>query len=151
MFFEIQAENIALKELHDKIDEIKFKFDQLHSELEVSRQANKILSDKIKDLEKRCGKSKQYSRRECLEIAGIPKSVDHKDLEKQVLDIFGSIDVNVKSNDVEACHRIGDKGRTIIKLSKRRNVQSIFANKKKLLDYWNLLEYKSHSVWFTER
>ena len=85
-----------------------------------------------KDLEKRCGKSEQYSRRECLEIAGIPKSVDHKDLEKQVLDIFGSIDVNVKSDDVEACHRIGDKGRTIIKLSKRKNVQSIFANKKKL-------------------
>lgn len=67
--------------------------------------------------------SEQYSRRECLELVGIPESVSHDLLEDKVLDIFSSINVNIQSVNVEACHHI-KLGRTIVKLSRRKDVQT---------------------------
>ena len=130
---DIQTESNALQAINDKLDALNFKFEALNSELAVSRNVNSLLCERIKELERRCGMSEQYSRRECLELVGIPDSVPQDSLEDKVLDIFKSINVDVQSANVEACHRI-KQGRTIIKLSRRKDVQTILANKKKLKD-----------------
>ena len=49
----------------------------------------------------------QYSRRENIELQNVPESVEQKDLESFVLDVFKSIDVEVSSYDLVAVHRIG--------------------------------------------
>jgi len=54
------------------------------------------------------------------------------DLEGKVLKILKKIDVEVNPMNIEACHRIGTKGNSIIKLSKRKDVKRIFDNKKNL-------------------
>ena len=49
----------------------------------------------------------QYSRRNNVEISGIPQSVIDNHLQKQVVDTFKAIDVNITTNEIEACHRLG--------------------------------------------
>ena len=62
----------------------------------------------------------QYSRRECLEVVGISPSVNIKDLEVKVGTVFNRIGVAVKPDDIEACHRLHNDKKTIVKFSKRK-------------------------------
>ena len=48
----------------------------------------------------------QYSRRECLELSGIPKIIENKDLEGTVLGIFEKLGVMVDPSNAEDCHWI---------------------------------------------
>ena len=56
-----------------------------------------------------------YFRRECLEIMGIPETVDNNDFGKRVCQIFGGIGVRVKLDSLEAINRLKNKNRTIVK------------------------------------
>ena len=53
----------------------------------------------------------QYGRRNNIIIRGILDSVIVNKLEKPVTEIFTDININVASNDIEACHRIGKETR----------------------------------------
>ena len=86
-------------------------------------------------VERKCWANKQYSRRECLEISGIPESVQDNDLDDCVTKIFNECDTPVDPANIEACHCLKSKARpkkVIIKLSKRKDVFSILQRKKKL-------------------
>ena len=81
----------------------------------------------------------QYSRRECIEIAGIPLSITNNLLEEHVLLIFSKIGVNIDELDIAACHRLGSTDRTIVKLLNRKNAVKLRKNKNKL-KYLDLYE-----------
>ena len=85
--------------------------------------------------EQKCWANEQYSRRECLEISGIPESVSDNALEDEIQGILRGIDAEVDTENIELCHHLngkGSKGRVILKLSKRKNAEKIKLNKKKL-------------------
>ena len=67
---------------------------------------NSELCVKMKFLERQCWANEQYSRRECLEIFGIPESVTDNDLEGKVLILLEKIDVEVHTDHIEAYHWI---------------------------------------------
>ena len=78
---------------------------------------------------------KQYSRRECLEISGIPDSISNLNLEETAFKTFNESGVTGNSKDVEGCHRLNQPmhpKNVIIKLSKRKDVARVMNNKKKL-------------------
>ena len=54
-------------------------------------------------LERQCWWNNQYSRRECLEITGVPDSVSN-DLEKTTIKVFDKIDVAIDPSNIEDCH-----------------------------------------------
>ena len=60
----------------------------------------------MKFLELQCWANEQYSRREFLEISGVPESVTDNDLEEKFLKLLEKIDVEVHPDHVEACHWI---------------------------------------------
>ena len=78
-----------------------------------------LLSKQIQNLEVRCSDNEQYSRRECLEVSGISTSRKHDELEDKVRLRLSKIDVNVTTENIEACHQIGKNGTTIVKFSKQ--------------------------------
>ena len=49
----------------------------------------------------------QYGRRNNIEVSGILDSVGDNDLEEKVISVFANVGFEVKSNDIEDCHRIG--------------------------------------------
>ena len=77
-------------------------------QIENQRLRNKInnLDKKVISMEENSNSLDQYGQRNNLEITGIPDDVDDQNLEKEVVEILGTIDVNVSSKDMGACHRI---------------------------------------------
>ena len=60
-------------------------FVKLESEINIVKKVNKLLNKKVIDIERQCWENAQYSRRECLEVAGIPRDVSDENLESKVL------------------------------------------------------------------
>ena len=96
------------------------------------------LEQKLVEFEYSTNNLKQYGRRNNIIISGIPDSVDNNQLEDSVTEILTDINVNVESNDIEACHRIGKKDsrigstKTIIRFVNRKHTKQALYNKKKL-------------------
>ena len=84
-------------------------------------------------MKKRTHQADQYSRRECLEIAGIPNEVNNKCLEKFIFDeICRKLDLNINACDVSACHRLKNSSRVIMKFVNQKVAEVVVANKFKL-------------------
>ena len=77
-----------IKTVKDDICELKTKFTALESELHVNKTVTDNLTKYIKTLERKCYENEQYSRRQCLEISGIPGSIADNVLEETVLNLF---------------------------------------------------------------
>ena len=106
-------------------------FSKLEADMQVNRNVNSKLSGKLVTMERRCYANEQYSRRECLEISGIPASVADKDLESKVLEILEETDVPIDPTLVEE-HRLPSKGspkKVVVKLNRRKNIHRILSNK----------------------
>ena len=75
--------------------------------------------------------------------SGIPESVSNNALEDKIQGVLRGIDVEVDTGHIESCHRLKgkrSKGRVILKFSKRKDIEKIKLNKKKLknIDHKNL-------------
>ena len=121
----------CLDTLYNTVDNLLSKKDLVESSLVVTKTVNDNLLNSITMLERSLHAQEQYSRRECLEIVGIPASVDDKNLQATVCNILNEIDVPCGSEDLEDCHRIkGDC--TIAKFSSRRKSSGVLHEMKKL-------------------
>ena len=114
-------------------------FKNLEADLAISRSVNTKIRDRIISLECQCWSNSQYSRLECLEITGLPDSINNEDLEETALMIFETLEVTVDSSNVEDCHWLpgNQNKRFIIKLSKRKDANKI-RRVKKMLKRMNL-------------
>ena len=65
----------------NEVRKLNGNLEKLRSELDVTKNVNSLLSDRLTSLERQCWANAQYSRRECVEISGIPKSVEDNALE----------------------------------------------------------------------
>ena len=74
-----------------------------------------------------------YSRRENIEIFGVPDNINQRDLEPTVVDILNSIGVNISSYDIAGCHRLKRE-----RYAKSSNVIVRFTNRK---DAYNAIKY----------
>ena len=118
--------NTDLSGLRQDLSDLKQNYIKLESELSVARQVNNKLKEHIVSLERQCWSNSQYSRRECLEITGIPDKTDQKDLENTAVNIFRKLDVEIESSNIEDCHWLPSKGpkHSIITFSKQRCKQN---------------------------
>ena len=96
----INLKDIIIKSLQDENKRLKTKVNALE---------NKIIDLKIQN-----NNVDQYSRRNNVEIAGIPQPISDSQLEEKVVHILKEIDVNITLNEIEACHRLGKKKKNVI-------------------------------------
>ena len=89
-------------EILEEIRKLNDNFKKLEGELIVSKKVNSELQKHIIQLEKQCWANAQYSRRECLELVGIPSSIEHDQLEDKVVEIFNKVGCNIMKENVEA-------------------------------------------------
>ena len=126
--------NKDLPDLRLHLSDLKQSYIELESELSVARQVNIKLKEHISSLECQCQSNSQYSRRECLEISGIPDKSDQKDLEDSALNVFRKLDVEIDFSNIEDCHWLLSAGpnHVIIRFSKRKDANRIRRCKKNL-------------------
>ena len=96
----------ANNEILDQLRQLNQKFSQLEAENSAVKQANSLLSKRLVEMERQCWANAQYYRGECLEVVGIPHSVQNNELEDKVLTIFKKI---VKYIHVTLRHAIVSK------------------------------------------
>jgi hypothetical protein len=133
----------SLNESHEKIDENNKiiqeqakMLQELTLSIEKERAENKKLLARIEKLEERLDESEQYSRRNAVEIFGIPQREDENVIEV-IQKVGDAIGMPISETMVDACHRLG-KGKSqnqapgIIVKFVRRIDKAQFMIKKKL-------------------
>ena len=70
----------ANSQIMDQIRQLNEDFEKLQFELTVAKQVNSVLSERLVSMERQCWANAQYSRHECLELVGVPRSVSGGDL-----------------------------------------------------------------------
>ena len=91
----------ALTNINKEISDLRQNYEKMQSELCVSGQVSSKLRKQIVSLERQCWSNCQYSRRECLELSGLPESIKNSELEDTVVQLFKKLDVEVDSSNIE--------------------------------------------------
>ena len=79
------------KEIKDSLTHLK----KLEADIAVVRTVNDRLVERVVKTERQCWKNAQYSRRDTLDIFGIPNSIDNSVLEETVRSGFKKIGVEI--------------------------------------------------------
>ena len=111
------------KEFREKVNLIEAKFDDLKKENETLQSkvmvaekasttlciSHKKLNDRVIEMERNMHSNtlEQYSRRECIEIVGVPNSITNDLLGEHVVLIFEKRGVVMEPMNIVACHRLG--------------------------------------------
>ena len=120
-------------EVLEEIRKLNVNFQKLESDISITKNTTSLLLKRVVDLERECWANAQYSRRECLELVGIPASVSHDTLENTVLNIFDKMGCQIQKENIEDCHRISKHNdRTIIKFARRKDCQQVLSVKRDL-------------------
>ena len=136
LFLKTQEQtNNTINTLTEEIKEIHRSFKKLESKIVVVKKVNDALVKQLSSVERQCWKNAQYSRREFVEVVGIPSPVEQDQLEPTVCRILHHIGVNISGDKIEACHRLGkNSDRTIVKFSSRKDCEHTMLVKKDLKD-----------------
>ena len=113
--------------LMEATDQISLENRKLRSELSITQNVNSRLEEKIINLEKNQAKGEQYSRRDNVELSGIPNSIPDEDLENMVINICkesGIVD-SLSQGIVEVMIK-----RVIGKFVNRKNAEALLKDKK---------------------
>ena len=97
--------------------------------MKIAKNIYNLLSQGEVDLDRQSWANAQFSRRECLEIVSIPRSVDGNSLEEKVIQVFEKVGCNIDSSNIEAFHRLT---KIIVKFSRRKDCQQVLSIKKNL-------------------
>ena len=128
-----EANNEANSKVLEEVRNLSDAITKLSSELYITKNVNTLLSSRLVTLERPFWANAQYSRRECLDIVGIPREVSGEVLEEKVLNIFDKIGCSISPDHIESCHRISKKSDTVIvKFSRRKDRQQVWQVKKDL-------------------
>ena len=95
---------------------------------------NTKLTEKVVSLERQIWSNSQYSTRACLELSDIPETIENKDLDGTVLDIFKKLNVMVDPSNVEDCHWIKSSKspkQVVVKLFRRKDANKMRLSKKR--------------------
>ena len=138
------------EEMKNNISEILLQNKNLKKDIKTLTTENKYIQNSLYLLELRFNESSQYSRRENVELHNIPESIPQVKLEKYILDILHSINVNIESYDIVAVHRIGKKfdgksRKVIVRFINRKNASSCIRNSKQLKKS-NNMKYKKYFI-----
>ena len=99
-----QKYDITLDKISKELAELRKSYNKLESDLAITKAVNELLRNQIITLERQCWRNTQYSRRETLEISGIPENTDDGELEGKVLTVLSKLHVNINPANVETCH-----------------------------------------------
>ena len=101
------------------IDALKEDNAQLRNKVE-------LLEKKLSEVEISRNKLEQNTRRNNIEIQGIPPQIPDEKLEEKVIEVFGA----VTKNNVEDCHRLGKRSKsTIVQFVNRKHCYAILSKK----------------------
>ena len=126
--------NDTITELGNKLAKVSETLERMESQQAVSKAVIDSMHKRLADLEKQCCRNAQYSKRECIEIVGIPDNAQ----EEKVCELVSSATgVSINPDSLESCHHLPSKGnnKIILKFSRRKDVESVLRNRTQLKNF----------------
>ena len=124
--------NSDIKELTSGIRDFVAQMKKVKADVAIVKNVNEKLVNLLIKTERQCWANAHYSRRECLEVIGIPTSIPNDSLEANITKVFDKLGVHVEGKDIQAYHCLKDNGRVIIKLFNRKDSLQVLRVKKDL-------------------
>ena len=122
-------------EMVEEIRKFNENFSKPQSELSIAKCVNIELTKRIMTLERQCWANAQFSRKECVEVASIPRQAEDKHLEAKMLSFFQKVGSNIAPEFMDDCHRLGkNNDRVIVKFTRRKDWKQVLQVKKDLKD-----------------
>ena len=120
-----------LIEKDERLASLNARIEKIEAKLQTDSEAKFI--ERVVNLERNSYRQEQYSRRESIEIVGLPENiVDQEALESKVVELFAHAGVQVTKRDFHAIHRLKKSAVIIAKCVNRRDTTAILRAKKKL-------------------
>ena len=96
----------------------------------ILRNKVELLEKKLTEVEISHNKLEQYTRRNNIEIQGIPPQIPDEKLEEKVIEVFGAMNIAITKNHVEDCHRLSKSSKsTIVQFVNRKHCNAILSKK----------------------
>lgn len=133
--------NISYEQLNEKLDENtkvmkeqNIKIDEYLEIIENLRRENKQLKEKLETLESRLEESEQYSRRNCIEIHGMP--VENNNVLEAVKSVGKALNMNIEESMIDACHTLKKRPNVtgpppiVVKFVRRMDAEEMLAKRR---------------------
>ena len=121
-----------ISDLTNRFDDFLRRFEVVSSELAIARNCNRLLTERVVQLERNAVTNAQYHRRESVEVNPVPPSIRDEELELNICQVLSLTGHEVKPNDLQACHRLKKKESVIVKFKCRKLKQKVLINWKNL-------------------
>ena len=135
---ELVEELITVNEITSKISDLKSRFDDflrrfevVSSDLAITRNCNRLLTERVVQLERNVVTNAQYHRRESVEVNPILPPISDEELEVSICKALSLTGYEVKPNNLQACHRLKRKESVIVKFKCRKFKQKVLVSGKK--------------------
>ena len=102
------------------------------TDLAITRNCNRLLTEKVVQLERNAVTNAQYHRREALEINSVPPSINDEELELNISKTLSLTGHEVKPDDLQACHCLKKKESVIVKFKCRKLKRRVLVKRKNL-------------------
>jgi hypothetical protein len=129
---QIEENTKALKEQNES-------FTRYISVIEELAKENKFLKERVQQLEERLEDAEQYSRRNCVEICGVP--VTGSDVLNTVKSVGKALDMEIEDSMIDACHTLGTKlgsqgpPSIIVKFVRRLDAEKLLTKRRAKKDF----------------
>ena len=135
----IEASQEFLASRYDEVIEglkqAKKQISSAENKIKDQKEAVRNNKDSIDDLHTQLDELQQYSRRECLEISGIPKLENDQPV-TLLKEMANNIGVTIADSDISVAHRLPDtkttKNRMIVKFVQRDKKEELYSKRSKL-------------------
>ena len=116
---EEEYENL-IKELKNDVKGIKDELNEIKSG-RGSTSARDDFETRLIQIERRLAEPEQYTRRECVDIVGLPGNLKGEELEAAVLDVFEVAGVPMEERDFHPIHKLRNTRVVIANVCNRRD------------------------------
>ena len=123
LFLKMQDQtNSTIVSLMAEMKDLSSSFKRLESDVQIVKTVNNNLLKQLENIERQCWANAQYSRLECVEVIGIPKTVESKDLEHTMCKVLNSIGFDIEEDRIEACRWLTKSDHAIVKFSQGKDL-----------------------------
>ena len=121
-----------ISDLTNRFDDFLRRFEVVSSDLAITKNCNRLLTERFVQLERNAVTNAQYHRRESMEVNPVPPSISDEDLELNICKALSLTGHEFKPGNLQACHRLKKIESVIKKFKCRRLKRRVLVNRKNL-------------------
>ena len=98
-----------ISDLTNQFDDFLRRFEVVSSDLSITRNCNRLLTERVVQLERNVVTNAQYHQQKLVEVNPVPPSISDEELELNICKALTLSGHEIKPNDLQACHCLKKK------------------------------------------